>query len=243
MEAPGSAIPSGSLRGRFVRRALQAAVVDVILPAFAEQVLASLAAAPRRAVTSRPAAPSICRPAPTTASSTRRARADSRRLGASARRHRPRRARRAVCERHLDPGRRPRAARRCRRGYREIVGEPEQPPRRRVGEPTAPASTATARRGGRERGEDAGSPGSLADALEQAIATARDGQLEQLDHDIDLGQVLARAAAGGQRGRSSGGGAAPGCRPGGCPTAASTARRTRTRCSRLAVTPTGCAGR
>ena len=32
--------PPDSLRGRFVRRALQAAVIDVILPAFAEQVLA-----------------------------------------------------------------------------------------------------------------------------------------------------------------------------------------------------------
>ncbi|HWF52995.1 MAG TPA: hypothetical protein VG223_00135, partial [Solirubrobacteraceae bacterium] len=45
MEAHGVRdFPPDSLRGRFVRRALQAAVVDVILPAFAEQVLAALAA-------------------------------------------------------------------------------------------------------------------------------------------------------------------------------------------------------
>ena len=44
--------------------------------------------------------------------------------------------------------------------------------------------------------------GSLADALEQAIASARAGQLEQLDEDVDLGQVLERAAGDGEeRGR------------------------------------------
>ena len=43
MEAHGVRdFPPDSLRGRFIRRALQAAVVDVILPAFAEQILASL---------------------------------------------------------------------------------------------------------------------------------------------------------------------------------------------------------
>ena len=45
MEAHGvREFPPDSLRGRFVRRALQAAVADVILPAFAEQVI-ELAAA------------------------------------------------------------------------------------------------------------------------------------------------------------------------------------------------------
>jgi hypothetical protein len=39
----------------------------------------------------------------------------------------------------------------------------------------------------------------LADALEQAIATARAGQLTQLDEDVDLGQVLEHAAASGER--------------------------------------------
>jgi hypothetical protein len=41
--------------------------------------------------------------------------------------------------------------------------------------------------------------GSLADALEQTIATARAGQLKQLDEDLDLGQVLEHAATSGER--------------------------------------------
>jgi hypothetical protein len=42
MEAHGARdFPLDSLRGRFIRRALQAAVIDVILPAFAEQILAA----------------------------------------------------------------------------------------------------------------------------------------------------------------------------------------------------------
>jgi hypothetical protein len=56
MEAHGVRdFPPDSLRGRFVRRALQAAVVDVILPAFAGQVLASPTAsvAPSRDLAAR----------------------------------------------------------------------------------------------------------------------------------------------------------------------------------------------
>ena len=42
MEAHGvRAFPPDSLRGRFVRRALQAAVIDVILPAFTEELAAA----------------------------------------------------------------------------------------------------------------------------------------------------------------------------------------------------------
>ena len=50
-----SRLPADSLRGRFVRRALQAAVIDVILPVFAEQVLATGAAgaAPSRDLAAR----------------------------------------------------------------------------------------------------------------------------------------------------------------------------------------------
>jgi hypothetical protein len=45
MEAHGvREFPADSLRGRFVRRALQVAVTDVILPAFAEQVMAAAVA-------------------------------------------------------------------------------------------------------------------------------------------------------------------------------------------------------
>ena len=117
------------------------------------------------------------------------------------------------------------------REYREIVGEPDPPPSAggtgesgrpaKAGERRDPArsSGATARDGGRRRG-------SLADAIEQAIASARAGQLEQLDEDVDLEQVLARCRGARRAGAaSSAAGAGPGCRPAGCPTAASTARR------------------
>ena len=51
------------------------------------------------------------------------------------------------------------------------------------------------------RSDSGGGPsaGSLADALEQAIGSACSDELEQLDHDVDLQQLLADAAAGGKR--------------------------------------------
>jgi hypothetical protein len=86
------------------------------------------------------------------------------------------------------------------REYRRIVGEPDAPPpgEGRDGEP----------RGSGEPGSGAGSAeahadvpaddtaGSLADALEQAIASARTDQVQQLEQDVDLQQVLTDAAAG-----------------------------------------------
>ena len=98
------------------------------------------------------------------------------------------------------------------REYRRIVGEPDPPPSADGG--GAPGGSGE---GGGEAdpGEGDGAdpdpgdgPGaeSLAEALEQAIANARAGQLVQLDEDIDLGQVLTRAAGEGkQRGKISGG--------------------------------------
>ena len=58
MEAHGvREFPAASVRGRFVRRALEAAVIDVILPRFAEQLAhATLARTARR-----PAPPARCR--------------------------------------------------------------------------------------------------------------------------------------------------------------------------------------
>ena len=101
------------------------------------------------------------------------------------------------------------------REYRRIVGEPDPPPR------TGGAGRArrTRRRRGTGRFRRRRQPrlrvralpaGSLADALEQAIATASAGQLEQLDEDVDLGQLLEQAAARGEgsselgRGRGTG---------------------------------------
>ena len=84
------------------------------------------------------------------------------------------------------------------RAYRQIIGAPDAPPPDESAPSAGPATDAA----------DAGQPGpsddragdrspsaeSLGEALEQAIAQARDGQLEQLNADIDLQQVLDRAA-------------------------------------------------
>ena len=69
----------------------------------------------------------------------------------------------------------------------------------------------------------------MGEALEQALEQAREGQLEQLDADIDLQQVLADAAATQGEAPRVARGAGPGCRPAGCPTAASTDPRRPTR--------------
>ncbi|MHB1568212.1 MAG: vWA domain-containing protein [Solirubrobacteraceae bacterium] len=212
MEAHGIRdFPPDSLRGRFVRRALQAAVVDVILPVFAQQILASRAAgaAPGRDLAARSTAYLQAR--------TFYGVLDSGVLDPL----------RAVWERVLgrddlvaldqlyasviwipdgDLERLDAAAER----YREIVGEPEQAPEAAgCGEPNSSGEHCDGA-GEDESAGDTGSPRSLADALEQAIAAARDGQLEQLDHDIELAQVLRDAATGGQgesklgRGRGTG---------------------------------------
>jgi Mg-chelatase subunit ChlD len=206
MEAHGVRdFPPDSLRGRFVRRALQAAVVDVILPAFAEQILASLAAgaAPSRDLAARSTAYLQAR--------THYGVLDSGVLDPM----------RTVWERVLgrddlaaldqlyasviwipdgDLERLDAAAER----YREIIGEPERPPEAAgCGEPNRSGEHGDGAVEVESAG-DTGAPRSLADALEQAIAAARDGQLEQLDHDIELGQVLRDAAAGGQGGSELG---------------------------------------
>ena len=84
------------------------------------------------------------------------------------------------------------------REYRRIVGEPDPPTSADGG-----AGPGGSGEGGGEAdpgdgdGPDPGNGSgaeSLADALDQAIATARADQLVQLDEDVDLGQVLTRAA-------------------------------------------------
>jgi hypothetical protein len=216
MEAHGVRdFPPESLRGRFVRRALQTAVVDVILPAFVQQMRTSLAAG------SRPSRDLVARSTVYLQARTHYGVLDPALLAPM----------RTVWERVLgaddldaldalyasiiwipdgELDRLDAAA----RAYREIVGEPEQPPP----SPGCGASDGSgedrsgAGEGQRDKGQDggAGSPGSLAEALEQAIAAARHGQLEQLDNDVDLGQVLHDAATGGEvrptpgRGRGTG---------------------------------------
>ena len=243
--------PPDSLRGRFVRRALQAAVVDVILPAFTEQVL-ELAAAGQPLTRDLAARASVYLQARTHYGIVEPA--DLNRLGELWRavlgEQRPPRARRPV-----RPGScgSPTASSTGSTRRPASTGESSASPTRHRA-PAGPASPEDPVKAGERPipatvtaptpGETGRRRGSLADALEQAIATARAGQLEQLDEDVDLEQVLTRGrrrTAASAASSVAGGG--PGCRPGGCPTAASTGRRTPTRCSTPAGTPTGCARR
>ena len=196
-----------SLRGRFVRRALQAAVTDVIVPAFVEQLV-------RRAVAGEP----LSRDVAARATAYLRARTlygivDAATLD-------PLHAvwRTVLGERDLDalddlyarlvwiPDGELERLDEAAREYRRIVGEPDRPPSAAgAGEPGGSGE------GGGEAdwsdGDGSTSGGrvgaeSLADALEQAIASARACQLEQLDEDVDLGQLLEHAAGEGEeRGR------------------------------------------
>ncbi len=205
MEAHGvREFPPDSLRGRFVCGALQVAVTDVILPAFAEQVMAA-------AVAGQPL---------------------TRDLAGRATVYLQARTHYGVVEpAMLDPLRSVWSAvlgeeyfaalddlyarvvwipdgeldrlDEAARAYGQIVGPPDPPPTGGgAGEAGGRADPAGDGGPGEDDGDQAGggaAAGSLADALEQAIATARAGQIEQLDKDIDLGQVLEHAAASGER--------------------------------------------
>ena len=73
---------------------------------------------------------------------------------------------------------------RAAREYRAIIGAPDPP---------EDDSCDQATDGERADGKSGGQPaaGSLGEALEQALEHAREGQLQQLDTDLDLQQVLA----------------------------------------------------
>ncbi len=199
MEAHGvREFPADSMRGRFVRRALQAAVTDVILPAFAEQLLASaLGAGVSRDLASRA------------------------HVYVAARTHygiidvhavAPLQAvwRSVLGEPDLQalddlyarllwiPDGELERLDGAAREYRRIVGEPE-PPTRADG--AAQGAGSGEGEGAATQGEDHGAAcdgganaGPLTDALEQAIAAARADQLAQLDHDVDLDEVIRDAA-------------------------------------------------
>jgi hypothetical protein len=194
----------GSLRGRFVRRALQAAVTDVILPAFAEQ-MSSVAVAGLSVTRDLAARASVYLQARTHYGILEPATLDPLRVvwqavvGGDDLRALDDLYAKVIWIPDGELDRLDEAA----REYRRIVGEPDW--QTSAGGSGAPAGSAE---GGGEgdSGEGAGTDcggapasGSLADALEQAIATARDGQLEQLDEDVDLQQVLANATAGNAR--------------------------------------------
>ena len=91
--------------------------------------------------------------------------------------------------------------------YRAIIGAADPPP----SDDASVADGADHRAGAEAAGEDAsageGSPppaGSLGEALQQALHSAAEGQLEQLDEDVELQEVLEQAAGRGRRAPSRG---------------------------------------
>jgi len=184
--------PAGSLRGRFVRHALKAAVIDVILPAFAhELVAAALAGRPlTRDMAGRAA---VYLQARTQYGIVHPAALDGldglRQVW-----------RQVLGEQDLDaldqlfskliwiPDGELEALDRAAREYRAIIGAPDP----------FPSQESTQGTSGDQLSDGTGdqpAAGSLGEALEQALEQAREGQLEQLDADLDLQQVLADAAA------------------------------------------------
>jgi hypothetical protein len=189
--------PAGTLRGRFVRHALKAAVIDVILPAFTRELLAA-------ALAGRPLTRDMAgRAAVYLQARTHYDIVDLTALDAL--RHV---WRQILGDQDLDamadlfskliwiPDGDLDALDRAARDYRAIIGAPDPPP---------PEDRDDARSGDRSPGgsRDGTPADSLGEALEQALEQAREGQLEQIDEDLDLQQALADAAAEPGRGSAS----------------------------------------
>ena len=216
MEAHGvREFPPESARGRFVRRALQAAVTDVILPAFAAQVV-ELATAGRPLTRDLAARATVYLQARTHYGIVDPADLDGLRepwravLGDQDLRALDDLYARVVWIPDGELERLDDAA----REYRRIVGEPDEPPEpaggRQPGEPGEGQGAGDSGSGHGGEHQDGAGVGSLADALEQAIASARSDQLEQLDEDVDLEQLLRDAAARGGQARKLGRGGGTG---------------------------------
>jgi hypothetical protein len=189
--------PAGSLRGRFVRHALKAAVIDVILRAFAHELVAA-------AMAGRP----LTRDMAGRAAVYLQARTQYGIVDPAALDGLRQVWRQVLGEQDLDaldqlfskliwiPDREVDALDRAAREYRAIIGAPDPPPSQESNHGTS---------GDQLSDGTGGQPtaGSLGEALEQALERAREGQLEQLDADLDLQQVLADAAADPARGSPS----------------------------------------
>jgi hypothetical protein len=214
MEAHGiREFPPDSLRGRFIRRALQAAVTDVILPAFAGQVL-ELAIAGQPLTRDLAARATVYLQARTHYGIVDPAVLTGLREVWQAVLGRP--DLEALDDLYarliwIPDGSLDRLDDAARE-YRRIVGEPDPWPSSGCsGDAAGPgeggAGTASGQRNDSD-GESGAGAGSLADVLGQAIASASAEQLEQLDEDIDLDRVLRDAAAcrapSGKRGRGRG---------------------------------------
>jgi len=182
--------PPDTLRGRFVRRALTAAVTDVILPAFAEQ----LPAAGTPLTRDMAGRASVYLQARTHYDIVDPAALDGLRgvwrqiLGEPDLAALDALFAKTVWIADGELDGLDRAARR----YRQIIGPPDPPGPENLG-------PATGGDGPGRPGGDQPIAGSLGEALEQALQRSRDGQLQQLDADVELQQVLGRAAGRGER--------------------------------------------
>ena len=189
--------PAGTLRGRFVRHALKVAVIDVILPAFAHEILAA-------GMAGRP----LTRDMAGRATVYLRARTHYGIVDPAVL-HGLRKVWRQVLgdqdlhtldelfskliwipDGDLD------ALDRTACEYRVIIGAPDPPPSEERNEAASGDQPSCGP-------SDQPAAGSLGEALEQALDQARAGQLEQLDADLDLQQVLADAAPDRGRGSTS----------------------------------------
>ncbi len=197
--------PPGTIRGRFSRRALETAVIDVILPAFARQLLEA-------AATGSP----LTRDIAGGASVYLQARTHYGILAPAVLDPVRVVSKQVLGERDLaaldelfarviwiDDGD-PQALDRAAREYRAIIGPPDPPPA--DGQSTGPGqddgddSTGGGAAENSSADERSRSADSLGEALQQALEQAAEGQLEQLGEDLDLQQVLEHAA--GRDGRA-----------------------------------------
>ncbi|HYB25600.1 MAG TPA: hypothetical protein VEF89_03205 [Solirubrobacteraceae bacterium] len=189
MEAHGvGEHPPSTLRGRFVRHALRAAVIDVILPPFAHEIVAAeMAGRPLtrdmagRATVYLQARTHYGILDPTILDELRNVwrqvlgDPDLDALDALF-------AKLIwIGDGELEP------LDRAAREYRAIIGPPDPPPSEHGAEANADDNAPPGR-------GDQPAASSFGEALEQAIKQARDGQLEQLNADVDLQQALTDAA-------------------------------------------------
>jgi Mg-chelatase subunit ChlD len=212
MEATGCrAYPDGTRRGRFVRLALGAAVVDCIVPRFAAHIALT-------ATAGRPVSRDLAGRALTYLHArTHCGVVDPRSLAGL----------QPIWESVLGrsdldalddlyatliwvPDGENEPLSEWARRYRDIIGPPDDTPHPGTGKLGTGSSSGTAPPGDGRR-----EVGSLRDALERACDAAREGQIEQLDADADLASTLAHATARprGEPGRGAGTGAPTGRMP------------------------------
>jgi Mg-chelatase subunit ChlD len=202
--------PPPTLRRRFLRRALEAAVIDVILPVFtAELLAAAIAGKPvTRDLAGRATvylqarthydilAPAVLDPVIGVCRQV---------LGEADLDALDQLFARVIWIEDGDLDALDRAA----REYRVIIGPADPPPANGgSGADGEDADGASGAQGAREdcdaEGQGSPSAGSLGEALQQAVQHAAEGQLEQLNEELELQQVLERAASRGERASTRG---------------------------------------